>query len=173
MLDWVGSLRVQNRTSLRVELSLSRTTRIVGWLVSLCGLYAAYWTWSLSYWYALIPFAIVVAGAMLVTLRRQLDFDRDAGVLRIDQRTFGIGRKTVVPLFHLRAVIVAARGVDGKHGSLTTGSYVAYVERRVGAPIYLDESRRCAKLLKIAEIIADVAELRLEYDATAKASGLE
>jgi len=171
MLDWVGSLRVQNRTSMRVELSLSRTTRLVGWVVVLAGFYATIWTWPLSHWYALVPLAIAAAGIMLVTLRRKLDFDRDAGVLRIDQRTFGIGRKTVVPLFHLRAVIVAARGVDdAKHGPLTTGSYVAYVERRVGAPIYLDESRRCAKLLKIAEIIADVAELRLEYDATAKAS---
>ena len=44
--------------------------------------------------------------------------------------------------------------------------YVAYLDRRVGEAIYLDESRKCAGLLRLAEVIADVAELRLEYDAT-------
>jgi hypothetical protein len=43
---------------------------------------------------------------------------------------------------------------------------VAYVERRIGGTIHLDEARRPAPLLKLAEAISDVAELRLEYDAT-------
>jgi hypothetical protein len=46
------------------------------------------------------------------------------------------------------------------------GLYVAYVERRVGGTIHLDEARRPAPLLALAEAISEVAELRLVYDAT-------
>jgi hypothetical protein len=85
-------------------------------------------------------------------------FDRDEGLLRSEQRILGIRRRQAIPLFHLRAVVVAAR----------RGMYVAYVERRLGGTIHLDEARRPGPLLALAEAIAEVAELRLVYDATTR-----
>ena len=99
-----------------------------------------------------------------------LDFDREAGVLRISQRTLFVKNKSVVPLFHLRAVVIVARPQNGAANFPTTSRFVAYIERRVGDAIYLDEGRRCARLLAIAEAIAEVAELRLEYDAMSHAA---
>jgi hypothetical protein len=64
-------------------------------------------------------------------------------------------------------VIVARPRIDGVRGLPAQARYVAYLDRRVGEAIYLDEARRCASLLRMAEAIADVAELRLEYEADA------
>jgi len=97
-------------------------------------------------------------GVLLATLRRKLVFDRDEGLLRCEQRIFGVRRRTAIPLFHLRAVVVAAR----------RGMYTAYVERRLGGTIHLDEARRSAPLLALAEAISEVAELRLVFDATTR-----
>ncbi|HWM86844.1 MAG TPA: hypothetical protein VNO33_13420, partial [Kofleriaceae bacterium] len=63
---------------------------------------------------------------------------------------------------------VARPRTDGARGLPATARYVAYLDRRVGDAIYLDEARRCAALLRMAEAIADVAELRLEYEAAAE-----
>jgi hypothetical protein len=97
-------------------------------------------------------------GILLATLRRRLIFDREDGLLRIEQRIFGIRRRAAIPLFHLRAVVVAAR----------RGMYVAFVERRIGGTIHLDEARHPPPLLALAEAISEVAELRLVYDATTR-----
>ena len=92
------------------------------------------------------------------------------GVLRVDQSAFGVSNRAVVPLFHLRAVVIVAKsgGAIGDLGINMPGGarYVAYLDRRVGDAIYLDESRRRAGLWRMAEAIADVAELRLEYEAS-------
>lgn len=101
-----------------------------------------------------------------MSLERELRIDRQAGVLEVEQKMFGIGSRSVVPLFHLRAVVVSARPAQAGGQA----RYVAFLERRIGDAIYLDEARRCAGLLAIAEAIADVAELRLEYDASYQAS---
>jgi hypothetical protein len=102
---------------------------------------------------------MVGAGLLLATLRRKLVFDREEGLLRSEQRIFGVRRRAAIPLFHLRAVVVAAR---------RGGMYVAYVERRLGGTIHLDEARRSAPLLALAEAISEVAELRLVFDATTR-----
>src|SRR5262245_64241356 len=101
-------------------------------------------------------------GGLLGTLRRKLVFDRDDGLLRIEHCILGIRRRAAIPLFHLRAVVVAAR---------RRGLYVAYVERRIGGTIHLDEARRPGPLLALAEAIADVAELRLVEGATTRLAG--
>jgi hypothetical protein len=98
-------------------------------------------------------------GILLATLRRKLVFDREDGLLHSEQRILGVRRRAAIPLFHLRAVVVAAR---------RGGMYVAYVERRLGGTIHLDEARRSAPLLALAEAIAEVAELRLVFDATTR-----
>ena len=168
MFDWVGSLRVVTgqpaESGRRLELRLTRATEIIGWLCALLGLGMAIRAVQISPWLAIMPLLLVVAGMLLASLRRRLVFDRDGGVLRIEQSVFGLVTRTVVPLFHLRAVVIAARPTS----DLSLGSssrYIAYLDRRVGEAIYLDEARRCASLMRLAEAIADVAELRLEYDA--------
>ncbi|HET6612087.1 MAG TPA: hypothetical protein VFG83_08870 [Kofleriaceae bacterium] len=167
VIDWIGSLKVREKSPSRVALSLSKTTRALGWAAVACGVVVAAQAWPISPYLAILPGLCVLAGAVIASLDRVLVFDRDAGVLRLEQRVIGLTSRQVVPLFHLRAVVVAARGGAGFSALGLGPRFVAYVERRVGAPIYLDEARRCAVLLRMAETIAEAADLRLEYDAAA------
>ncbi len=156
MLDWLGSVAVRKRTPTRVELDLTRATGWSGWAL----LAAGAWLASLSeLWATLLGAALIGIGVLLASLRRTLVFDREDGLLRVEQRVLGVRRRAAIPLFHLRAVVVAAR----RHGL-----YVAFVERRMGGTIHLDEARRPAPLLELAEAISEVAELRLVYDATTR-----
>jgi hypothetical protein len=156
VLDWLGSVQIRTQTEQRVELDLTRGTAWTGWAITAGGA----WLVLLSSVWAIAGGVILVGlGGLLGTLQRRLVFDRADGLLRIEQRILGIRRRAAIPLFHLRAVVVAAR---------RPGFYVAYVERRVGGTIHLDEARRPAPLLALAEAIADVAELRLVYDATTR-----
>lgn len=156
MLDWLGSVRIRKRTEQRVELDLTRGTSLTGWAFTAGGLWLLFWSSVLP---AMAGFLSIGVGMLLGTLKRRLVFDRSEGMLTIEQRIFGIRRRAAIPLFHLRAVVVSAR---------RGGIYVAYVERRVGGTIHLDEARRPAPLLALAEAISDVAELRLVYDATTR-----
>lgn len=156
MLDWLGSVEVKERTATRVELGLTRGTAWTGWGLAAGG----GWLLSLgALWSMVIGILVLSLGVLLGTLKRRLVFDRDDGLLRSEQRIFGIRRSHAIPLFHLRSVVVAAR---------RGGIHIAYVERRIGRPIHLDEARRPAPLLALAEAIAEVAELRLVYDATTR-----
>jgi len=156
VLDWLGSVQIRTRTSSRVELDLTRATAWTGWAIAAVG---GYLLWLSHVWATLGGIVMIAAGLLLATLRRKLVFDREEGLLRSEQRIFGIRRRAAIPLFHLRAVVVAAR---------RRGLYVAYVERRIGGTIHLDEARRSAPLLELAEAIAEVAELRLVFDATTR-----
>lgn len=160
MLDWLGSVEVRKRTSTRVELGLTRATAWTGWALAGGG---AWLVTAPPLWAKLVGVLILGAGVLLGTLRRRLVFDREDGLLRSEQRVLGVRRRAAIPLFHLRAVVVAAR----------RGIYVAYVERRVGGSIHLDEARRPAGLLALAEAISEVAELRLVYDATTRVAALD
>lgn len=170
MFDWIGSLRIREQTDRKVVLGLSRSTQWAGWSMLAVGVFASFRLWPVSPWLALGPVIIGIVGVLLVSLQRDLVIDREAGVLRVDQRAFGISSHAVVPLFHLRAVVIIAKPRPAADPSLgliePKPRYVAYLDRRVGEAIYLDESRKCAGLLRMAEVIADVAELRLEYEAT-------
>ncbi len=161
MLDWLGSVQIRTRTSTRVELALTRGTNWTGWGMTAAGAYLV--TLDLL-WATLIGAISFGMGVLLGTLRRKLVFDRDDGLLRSEQRVLGVRRRAAIPLFHLRAVVVSAR---------RGGMYVAYVERRVGGTIHLDEARRPAPLLALGEAIAEVAELRLVYDATTRVAALD
>ncbi|MGE5183831.1 MAG: hypothetical protein ACM31C_17295 [Acidobacteriota bacterium] len=156
MLDWLASVQIRKRTASRVELDLTRATAWTGWALVALGS----WMVTLhSLWVLLAGILVLGFGILLATLHRKLVFDREEGLLHSEQRIFGIRRRAAIPLFHLRAVVVAAR---------RGGIYVAYVERRIGGTIHLDEARRPAPLLALAEAISEVAELRLVYDATTK-----
>jgi hypothetical protein len=155
VLDWLGSVQIRTRSSSRVELDLTRATAWTGWVLCALGGYLC----TLGRWATLGGVVVFVLGILLATLRRKLVFDRDEGLLRSEQRIFGVRRRAAIPLFHLRAVVVAAR---------RGGMYVAYVERRIGGTIHLDEARRSAPLLALAEAISEVAELRLVFDATTR-----
>jgi hypothetical protein len=156
MLDWLGSVAVRKRSATRVELDLTRATGWSGWALAGGGA----WLVTLSVlWAMALGGGAMALGVLLGTLRRRLVFDREDGLLRIEQSVLGIRRRAAIPLFHLRAVVVAAR---------RRGLYVAYVERRMGGRIHLDEARRPAPLLALAEAVSEVAELRLVYDATTR-----
>jgi len=155
VLDWLGSVQIRKRSGTRVELDLTRATAWTGWGLGAVGGYLC----VRGGWGLLAGVVVLGLGVLLGTLRRKLVFDRDEGLLRSEQRIFGIRRRAAIPLFHLRAVVVAAR---------RGGMYVAYVERRLGGTIHLDEARRSAPLLALAEAISEVAELRLVFDATTR-----
>jgi hypothetical protein len=156
VLDWLGSVQIRTRTATRVELDLTRATAWSGWALTALGGYLM----TIDHLGATFGGIVLVGlGILLATLRRKLIFDREEGLLRSEQRIFGIRRRAAIPLFHLRAVVVAAR---------RGGIYIAYVERRLGGTIHLDEARRSAPLLALAEAISEVAELRLVFDATTR-----
>jgi hypothetical protein len=158
VLDWLGSVRIKSRSATRVELELTRGTIATGWVLTTGGacLFVLHAAWSI-----VLGSVVVALGLLLGTLQRRLVFDRDDGLLRSEQRVFGIRRRAAIPLFHLRAVVVAAR---------RGGIYVAYVERRAGGAIHLDEARSSAPLLALANAISEVAELRLVFDAVPRAA---
>lgn len=167
MFDSIGSLRMRAHSDQRVELDLARTTQLAGWTLLVIGGYLSMMAWPVSHYLLIITGGLTLLGGLLASLQRRLTFDREDGVLRIEQRVLGFTSRAVVPLFHLRAVVIAARRAP-QHGSLLgPPRFVAYVDKRVGGVIPLDESRRCASLLRMGEAIAEVADLRLEYDATA------
>lgn len=167
MTDWIGTLRIRARAGGHLELCLTRSTLVAGWITLIAGLALAVMVtrWDLPRFAFVVPGVIVLLGLVLITLRRDLIFDRDDGVLRIEQRLLGIASRTVVPLFHLRAVVISAR-TEARVGP----RYVSYLDRRVGSAIHLDEAQRCASLMPIVEAIAETTELRLVYDATASAA---
>jgi len=156
VLDWLGSVQIRKRSANRVELDLTRATAWTGWGLAGAGARVA---WIGPMWALVAGGVLLGAGLLLGTLRRHLVFDREDGLLRSEQTIMGIKRRSAIPLFHLRSVVVAAR---------RGGMYVAYVERRMGGTIHLDEARKPGPLLALAEAIADVAELRLVYDATTR-----
>jgi len=165
MFDWIGSLRVAEKSRHRLVLGLARATRLAGLAMIAIGVLVATWFAAISLWLAAIPGFLIVLGAVVATLKRELVFDREEGVLRMSQSALGISNSSVVPLFHLRAVVIIARPARmGSRFHSGTG-FVAYVDRRVGDAIFLDEARRSAGLFRMAEAIADLAELRLEYEA--------
>lgn len=95
--------------------------------------------------------------ATIATSERRLVFDRAAGVVIVSQRLFGIRSKAVVPLFHLRAVVVKA----------TSTGFVAYLERRLGENIELESATRSDDLVALAKAIAGTVELRYVFIASA------
>ena len=167
-LDWIGSLGIRHRSKQRVELRLTRSTSVAGWVVFGIGAAATVAAWSVTAFLAALPGLVAAVGLLLGTLRRTLVFDRDDGLLRIEQRILGITTRAAIPLFHLRAVVLAARAAPDR--SSLGPRFVAYIDRRVGGPIHLDESRRAAQLKPLVEAIADVTELRLVYDISTRAA---
>lgn len=157
MLGQLGNLRVRTRSARHLELALTRTTHVVGWSAAIAGIAAAIPVGRLSMWAAIIPLTLGLLGLVVATMRQQLVFDRDDGVLRIEHRLVGIPSHSVVPLFHLKSVVVRSR---------PRGDFIAVVERRVGEPIVLDTGNSPGPLYALAQAVADVAQLRLVYDAT-------
>ncbi|HEY0191874.1 MAG TPA: hypothetical protein VGC42_12220 [Kofleriaceae bacterium] len=158
MLDWLGSVQIRTRTPTRVELDLTRATAWTGWALAALGAYLC----TRRGWFMAGGTLVLLVGVLLATLQRRLVFDREDGLLRSEQRVFGVRRRAAIPLFHLRAVVVVAR---------RRGLYIAYVERRIGGRIHLDEALKLGPLFALAEAISEVAELRLVFDATIHAVG--
>ncbi len=158
MVGLVGTLRVRRRSSRRLELALTRTTHVAGWTATMAGVACAIVAARWSGWAVIVPLALAVFGLLVATMRQHLVFDRDDGVLRIEHRLAGIPSYSVIPLFHLKSVVVRSR---------PRGDFIAVVERRVGEPIVLDTCDSPGPLYSLAQAISEVAQLRLIYDATA------
>jgi hypothetical protein len=162
MFDWLGSLAISERTPHRVVLRLARRTAFVGWTAFLVGVALFPTAWSVWPYFGLGPGLLALFGLTLATLRRELEVDRALGEVRVYQRVFGVSNSMRVPLLHVRAVVIV-----GKHPTfawMPGPRFVAYLDRRVGDAIFIDESRRAKTLLKLGEAIADAAEVRLEYE---------
>ena len=54
MFDWIGSLRVRERSARRVVLSLSRSTRSAGLVLLVVGVFVAAQAWAISSWLAFL-----------------------------------------------------------------------------------------------------------------------
>lgn len=151
-------MRVRSRSATRLVLSMGRLTTTLGWIGLASSLIAAFALAPISRWLAGAACVVAAAAWLVASARHRLEFDRDDGVLRIDRRIGGLGTHAVIPLFHLRAVVVRSRG-EGR-------GFVAVLERRAGGTIVIDTSDRAAPLYRLVRSIADVTDLRLVYDAT-------
>ncbi len=166
MFDWIGSLRVVEKARSRVVLGLGPSTQLAGAAMFVLGGLLALRAFPLSWWLASIPGSVALFGVVVFSLKRRLEFDKEDGVLRVSQSAFGIGSTTVVPLFHLRAIVIVARPTRFGSRNIDGTGFVAYIDRRVGEAIYIDEARRSKSLFRMAEAVADLAELRLEYEVS-------
>jgi hypothetical protein len=151
MLDWLASVAVVRRDERRIELAVTAPTRWAGWAIATAAAALMVVTWRATPLLAGLPAVLVILGALLATTRRRMVFDRDDGLLRVEQRILGVRSRLTVPLFHLRAVVVAA---EGSH-------YVAYLERRAGGRIRIDDSRDLVQMMALGRAICDVTQLRL------------
>ncbi len=152
----LGALRVTQRDEARLELSSGRLAAWFGWTLCVAALGAAWWVFAISTLLAAGCGVFAAVAAMIATAERRLVFDRAAGVVIVSQRIFGISTKSVVPLFHLRAVVVKAT----QHG------FVAYLDRRLGENIELERATTSAPLVAMAQTIARSAGLRYVFDTT-------
>ncbi|MBK7073788.1 MAG: hypothetical protein IPH44_15935 [Myxococcales bacterium] len=159
MLAEIGTMQVRSRSATRVVIAMGWSTAVIGWAVLAIALSAAFALAPTSRWLAGVACAVAFAAWLVATARHRLEFDRDDGVLRIERRIAGLGTRAVVPLFHLRAVVVRRK----RHGD----GFVAALERRNGEPIVIDSGERAAPLYELVRTIADVTDLRLVYDTTA------
>lgn len=156
MLDWLASVAVVRRSERRIELAVTATTRWAGWTLTTASAALAAWAWSWTPLLASLPAVLGVLGFLLATTRRRLVFDRDEGMLRVEQRILGVRSRLAIPLFHLRALVIAA---EEHH-------FVAYLERRAGGRIRIDDSRHLAPLLALGRAICEVTQLRLVSEAS-------
>lgn len=155
MLDWLGALSVSSQNERRIELALTPATRWAGWALLLASAALLPLAWSWSQLLALLPAGLAGLGALLASVRRRLIFDSDDGLLRLEHRVFGVRSRWAVPLFHLRRIVITSR----------RGNHLAYIERRTGGRIRLDESRQRARVLAVARAVCAVTELRLHIDS--------
>jgi hypothetical protein len=156
MLAELGRMTIRRRTLGRIELGLDRWARVLGAAVAVGALTAAIALAPVAGWLAVIAVGVAVVAGLIATAHHRLVFDRHDGVLRIERRIAGVGARSVIPLFHLRAVVVQRSG----------RGFVAAIERRNGPPIVIDTADRAARLYQLVRAIAEVTELRLIYDAT-------
>jgi hypothetical protein len=151
----LGALRVTQRDEARLELASGRLAAWVGWAFCLAALGAAWWVFAISTLLAGGCGVVAAIAAIVATAQRRLVFDRAAGVVIVSQRFFGISTKSVVPLFHLRAVVVKA----------THQGFVAYLDRRLGENIELERAATSPALVALAQTIARSAGIRYIFDA--------
>lgn len=154
----LGAMRIRSQDAARIELGIGRSTALAGWIGAALASAAAIALASSSPWLLGLALAVALIGVVVATAVHRLVFDREGGVLRIERNIAGLSSKSVVPLFHLRALVVRSRGVGR--------GFVALIERRVGEPIVIDTRDRPGPLYDLVRAIADVTELRLVYDAT-------
>lgn len=156
MLADLGRMKIRRVRRGRIELGLDRMAQVVGGALGLGALIAAFALAPRSTWLAGLALAAAALGVMMATAHHAMEFDRDDGVVRIERRVVGVGARSVIPLFHLRAVVVQRRG----------NGFVAALERRNGPPIVIDTADRPGRLYELVRAIAEVTELRMVYDAT-------
>jgi hypothetical protein len=104
----LGNIKLSQHSEQRLELTDSLLVKTVGILGFSLLLLAAIFITSVSWLLAALCFAAALLVGSAALAGRSLLFARDAGVLVLRHRTFGIPSQSVVPLFHLRAVVVAA-----------------------------------------------------------------
>ena len=159
MLDRLGSLQLIEKSDVKVICGLSRelnTMGLVGGIVSAISSFVSFGSTSF-FW--MIPCLGACIGFAMFTFRRHYVFDKLDGLLYARDRILGFGVEKKIPLFHLKAVIVEP--IFTSHG---TTKFVSRIEKRTGEDIFLDESKSPKRLVKMAKAIADVTEIRFEYE---------
>lgn len=152
-MRWLSRLVLRARSSERVVLERSRWPALACGLAALLAGAAGVVAVPLSRTLA-VALAATAGLAMLgATARRRIVVDLREGVVQVEERWFGVPLRRTVPLFHVRAVMIVARG-DG---------FAAFLQTRVGDPIELDEARTPQRLVRLAEALTATTDWRLIY----------
>ncbi len=164
MFDVIGSMRVVHAGEGTVVVGLKPTTRWAGRVALVLSLFVF---WSLlggPAWLLVFPMILVTLSTLVMTLERTIHFSKADGVAKVKEGFWGRSKEKTIPLFHVRAVMIKAKGKDAKLSS----NFVCYLSLRAGGYVFIDESKRSAPLIKIADAICEQSGLRLEFDATLK-----
>lgn len=152
-LAQVGALVVRQRSATRIELGLARSTRFAGAITCLLGAALAMARSSAAI--SVLAGLVVGLGLLLLAMRRTVVVDLTDGVVTVAEGFGALAARRVVPLFHVRGILISG----GRRG------YVAVLQLRVGEPIRLDDDPRPARLLAMAEALAEVTAWRTIFRA--------
>jgi hypothetical protein len=149
----MSAMKINQQTDERLLLSESRWVAVAGLLCGMLLVVFAILMWIISPWISLAFALGGVTVAAAASSNRTLLFARDAGVLVQRHRVFGVPTQSVIPLFHIRAVVVA----EANNGA----GYRCFLDRRIGGDIELDTNASAAPLIAVAKAVAATANLRL------------
>lgn len=153
-MNW-GDLRIVHTSRESLVLARGAMAALVSWGTVMACLVATAISWRVASKIGLAMSIVTVLAALVARIERRFIFDKAAGILTIEEQLPWTAKRTVIPLFHLRGVVVTRT---------PRATYIAMLQRRNGAHIFLDTAPQSHRLVRLAQHIADFTDLRYAVD---------